>query len=169
MKKVLLFTGFGIIILGLLSFSNRVIAQGMVPVNNFTSRTTSKAIPGKSVIETISTSGRSQLTDLIMKAGLISHLSGKKSYTFFAPSEEALNQLHALSADKLHGLLLNHMVAGEFKLSDFNEGTRLKTMGGDYLTIIRKGNTILINGIAIATADEPASNGVIHTLTSYLH
>ena len=166
MKKVFLFAGISIF-LYLVLLSNQVSAQGFVPVNSFTS-STSKVVSGKSVVETISTSGRSQLTELIMKAGLISHLSGRKPYTFFAPAEETINQLNKLPAEKLHGLLLNHIVAGEFKLTELNEGTRLKTMGGNYLTIIRKGNVTLINGIAIVTADESASNGVIHTLNSYL-
>jgi len=167
MKSAFLQVGLSMLVLIVLAFTNVIQAQSLVPMNFMATK--AKTAERKSVLETISTSGRAELTELIMKAGLISELSGKTDYTFFAPSEEAIQKLSALPTEKLHGILMNHIVPGRITTNDFKEGTKLKTLGGDPVTIIRKGNTILVSGIPIANPDEKAGNGIIHTLSGSLY
>ncbi|KAA9339989.1 fasciclin domain-containing protein [Adhaeribacter soli] len=42
------------------------------------------------------------------------------------------------------------------------------TLGGKEVTVFRKGNQVLINGVKITQADNVARNGVMHTVNNWL-
>lgn len=125
--------------------------------------------PNTTVTEIISLSSeRPILRELIIQSGILSTLAGNKSYTFFAPTEEALKELQYESADKLQTIMQHHIVSGRYTLSNLKDGAVLTTLAGDSLTVIRKFKAASINSIHINSSQEASSNVVMHTISDTL-
>ena len=108
------------------------------------------------------------LSEAIKKAGLLPLLSNTGPYTFFAPSDAALQQLSQKSAEATREILLGHIVEGNYALADLHDGKTLTTMSKQTLKIFRKKDKVLINGRRILAPDQPARNGVMHTVDNLL-
>ncbi|RYZ47874.1 MAG: fasciclin domain-containing protein, partial [Sphingobacteriales bacterium] len=87
---------------------------------------------------------------------------------FFAPSASALQQLSQKSAEATREILLGHIVEGRFTEADLHDGKTLTTLSKQTLKVIRKKDRLLINGRRIVTSDQPASNGIMHTVSDLL-
>lgn len=116
------------------------------------------------------------LAGLLVEAGLVDALRDPGPFTVFAPVDEAFlalpaATLDAVFADKdlLTAVLTYHVVAGEaLSVSDLESGTTLTTLQGSTLTITKEGDKTFVNGVEIAVADVPATNGVIHVIGGVL-
>ncbi|AMM50906.1 hypothetical protein TH61_06475 [Rufibacter sp. DG15C] len=124
--------------------------------------------PLPTLAEGIVSSNQTVLLDLVTKAGLMPILSNAGAYTFFAPSEEGLEQLKTKTPDELKTILSQHIVLGMITTKDMHDGARLKTLGGGSLRILKKKSDILIDGVRITSADQPFSNGVWHQIKGAL-
>lgn len=144
-----------------------VFAQQGTPSNLISSAYTSR--PSKNLADIIAlASNRPVLTELVMQAGVLSTLSTQSAYTFFAPTEEALKEIEYENSEKLRIIMLHHIVPGKYKLTDLKDGAKLQTLAGETITIFRKKEEILINGIPIIRGNENAKNGVMHTIGDVL-
>ncbi|MFA0961582.1 fasciclin domain-containing protein [Roseivirga sp. BDSF3-8] len=101
-------------------------------------------------------------------------LRGTESYTVFAPDNEAFNtflngrSLNDIPENVLKNVLLNHVVAGQLRAGDLENGT-LTTLGGSDITVARQGDSFLLNGnVRILAADIEASNGIIHVVNAVM-
>ncbi|QMU31091.1 fasciclin domain-containing protein [Adhaeribacter radiodurans] len=115
-------------------------------------------------------SERPILLELTFQSGVLTPLSENNLYTFFAPTEEALQELQYENAQKLRAILLHHIVPGRYKLADLKDGIKLLTLAGDSLTIFRKKREVLVDSIPVVSRDnEIAKNGIIYTISDILH
>lgn len=122
---------------------------------------------GKLILENIC-DNRPVLKETLVQAGMAPVLTGAGPYTFFAPSDEALNQMKSADPGKLKDLLMNHLIAGRYLKDDFKDGSKMMTMGGKEVTVFRKGGNVLINGVKITQPDAVAKNGVMHMVSTWL-
>ena len=101
--------------------------------------------------------------------------------TVLAPTNDAFDKipikdLEALLKDKpaLTAVLLRHVIAGKIVSADIPDGTsKVATVGGETLTIVKAGGVVTITTVAGTTAtviqvDILASNGVAHAIDTVL-
>ena len=122
---------------------------------------------GKMLMEQICHS-RPLLKETLMQAGLSGVLMDAGPYTFFAPSDAALEKYKNTDPGKLKAILMSHVVPGRLLQEDFKDGSKLTTLSGKEITVFRKGNQLLINGVRLTSGDEMAQNGVMHQVENWL-
>jgi uncharacterized surface protein with fasciclin (FAS1) repeats len=135
------------------------------------------AVPGTITAQVSSGSNFTLLESAVIKAGLATTLDGTDNYTVFAPTDDAFNSsgltsgvISSLSEDSLKNILLYHTLASKILAADLPSGPNAKviTASGDSLFVTKNSNGVYVNGISVAMADLPASNGVIHTVSKVL-
>ena len=139
--------------------------------------TAAMAEPGTIVEVAQGNADFSTLVAAIVAADLAETLSGEGPFTVFAPTNEAFDALPAgeldrllepANKDELANILTYHVVEGEVMSSDLTDGQKAKTLEGGTLTVTINGKTVKINDATVATADVPASNGVVHVIDQVL-
>ena len=113
------------------------------------------------------------LAGLLVDAGLVQALRADGPFTVFAPTDDAFATVPAATLDAvmndndlLTAVLTYHVVAGAFSMADAKDGDVLTTLQGQTLTITKDGDKTFVNGIEIAAADVPATNGTINVLAA---
>lgn len=113
---------------------------------------------------------------------LADQAGSKGPYTVFAPTNDAFNKLPAGSVDelwqpankqKLIRILTAHVVKGNIKADQLQDGQKLKTVSGATLTVGKQGDIITLtdaqgNTANILMADVEATNGTIHSIDTVL-
>jgi uncharacterized surface protein with fasciclin (FAS1) repeats len=121
------------------------------------------------------TSEFSTLSAAVTKAGLATTLSGTGPFTVFAPNNDAFaavgitaSALASLSSGDVSKILLYHTIPAKIVSTDVPAGPNAKvvTASGDSVFVTRNASGVFINGIKVAQADIPVSNGVVHKLTT---
>ena len=133
----------------------------------FSAFTFQKDIAGKMLMEQICET-RPALKETLMQAGLSPLLMNNGPYTFFAPSDAALAKYKNTDPGKLKDVLMNHVVAGRMLQEDFKDGSKITTLGGKEISVIRKGDQLLINGARVLNTEQAAKNGVMHQVENWL-
>jgi len=117
------------------------------------------------------------LVAAVTAGDLVSTLQGPGPFTVFGPNNDAFAALPAGTVETLvkpenkaalQNILKYHVVAGKFAASDLKDGQLLKTVQGGQLKITKVNGSVLVNGIAIETADVFQSNGVAHVIKGVL-
>jgi uncharacterized surface protein with fasciclin (FAS1) repeats len=109
------------------------------------------------------------LIQLINEAGLMPVLSGKGPYTFFAPSDAAIQGWSVTDPEQKRQKLLSHVVQGRYTLADLYDGAKLTAMNGETLSILRKKGKVLVNGVPVTSGDISSSNGITHSVSGMLN
>ena len=136
---------------------------------------TTHAAATKNIVDTAIAAGNfTTLVAGIKAAGLTDMLTGKESFTIFAPTDEAfkklpLGALDALLKDtaKLKAVLSYHLVAGRVLAQDFKSGEVMTVQGTPLSTVVSATDT-RVNGAQIRQRDINASNGVIHVIDAVI-
>jgi transforming growth factor-beta-induced protein len=121
------------------------------------------------------------LVSALVKADLASTLNQPGTFTVFAPTNAAFQQLFAdlkvsgindLSAETLKPILLYHVLGTSKKSNEIMEGyySTLSPAQGSYVSmLVQKSAGVKLNNSAmVTTADLDASNGVIHVIDKVL-
>lgn len=146
--------------------------------------------PSKNIVENaVNSKDHTTLVAAVKAADLVATLQSDGPFTVFAPVNDAFNKLPAGTVDNLlkpenkntlTAVLTYHVVAGRLDSKELMQQIKagggkamLKTVQGESLTIMMKGNNIMImdakGGTAkISTKDVYQSNGVIHVINSVL-
>ncbi|TXK48031.1 fasciclin domain-containing protein [Pontibacter qinzhouensis] len=114
----------------------------------------------------------------LKKTDLTQSLLGTGPYTVFAPNDAAFKNLKADTSlaqllapenrQQLKQLLSNHMVTGKLSINELQDGTTLKTTGGQQLNVTKRNGKVFINDAVLEATDEGSSNGVVHVLSKVL-
>ncbi|MBF4470716.1 fasciclin domain-containing protein [Flavobacterium sp. HJJ] len=115
-----------------------------------------------------STAEVSQFGKLLTQTGYDKVLAASKTYTVFAPTNEALAKVDAAilnDAESLKKFVANHIALTSF--SSVRKNTEDKILMLDDKYLIFKGSTA-IGDAAIVTADHYAANGVFHIINKAL-
>ncbi len=117
------------------------------------------------------------LVAAVKAAGLVETLQGAGPFTVFAPTDEAFAKLpagtvEALLADKekLAAILTYHVVPGKVMAADIVNagGAKPATVNGATVNVTVRDGQVYVNDAKVATADVPASNGVIHVIDAVI-
>jgi len=115
------------------------------------------------------------LVAAVIQAELLETLQGEGPYTVFAPTDQAFADagidLAALDTAagkaQLSEILLSHVVAGVVPAANVSNCMTAQTASGHALSFT-VGETVMVNGATVTTADVMASNGVIHVIDTVL-
>jgi len=135
-------------------------------------------MPSQTIVQNIT--ANTQLTTLasvLRKAALIDKLNATGPHTVFAPTDEAFealpekaleNLMEPKNKEQLAALLNNHIVAGQLKADQLQDGSTLTTLGGTQLKVTRQGDQLMVNGAEVVEADAMSQNGVIHVINKVM-
>ena len=119
----------------------------------------------------------STLVEAVTAAGLVETLSEPGPYTVFAPTNAAFEALppgtledllKPANKQQLTEILTYHVAEGEVLSSDLEDGQKIPTLQGEDLEITVDGDSVLVNGVAVETADVQTGNGVVHIIGEVL-
>ncbi|WKN41956.1 fasciclin domain-containing protein [Tunicatimonas pelagia] len=117
------------------------------------------------------------LENVLRSTGLDSVLSLEGPYTLFAPSDKAFEAMvpvgqnnlpDDMDQEELKAILMNHVVAGEYRATDLINEESLSTLGGGELKITKVENEITIDSANVVFNDRMADNGVVHIIDRVL-
>lgn len=122
------------------------------------------------------------LMKAVSAAGLDEQARGAAKYTVFAPTNAAFDKLPAGTLDgllkpesksQLALLVAYHVVPGSYLAANLKNGQTLTTAQGETLTIMRRGNTIMIkdakgNTATVVNTDIVAENGIVQSIDAVL-
>ncbi len=115
------------------------------------------------------------LVEAVVKADLVTTLSGTGPFTIFAPTDAAFEDLFTnlqvsgivdLTKEQLIPILLYHVVSGNVRSSDLSSGY-VSTLNGDILVDIGASVT-LNNDVNVIAIDLQGKNGVVHVIDKVL-
>jgi transforming growth factor-beta-induced protein len=131
----------------------------------------------KSIVDTAVADGRfTTLITALQAAKLDDTLKGNRSYTVFAPTDDAFKNLPPgtlLSLLKepqgqLKQILLYHVVEGRLTADDVVKLTSVKTLQGSNVNITVTNGIIKINDATVIKTDIQTSNGAIYSIDKVL-
>ena len=133
-----------------------------------------KVILPQTVVDiAVNNSTFSILVDALIRADLVTTLSGKGPFTVFAPTDDAFKELFKtlkvsgiadLSKEALTPILLAHVVSGNVTLSQLSNSD-VQTLNTAKKIKINVTNGVTIDGnIKVTLADVQGSNGVVHVI-----
>ena len=129
--------------------------------------------------------GSSEHTTLVAAvkaAGLMETLKSAGPFTVFAPTNAAFDKLPAGTVNSLltpemkptlTKILTYHVVPGRLMAADLKDGQVLTTVEGETLTVMKKGNSVMLKdakgGMSTVTiANVVSSNGITHVVDTVL-
>ncbi len=110
-------------------------------------------------------------------ADLVGALKGDGPFTVFAPTDDAFAKLPAGTVemllkpenkDKLIAVLTYHVVPGKVAAKDVVKLKGAKTLNGQRVDIMTKGDQVKVDGAVVKAADIECSNGIIHVIDSVI-
>ena len=115
------------------------------------------------------------LVAAVVQADLLTTLQGEGPFTVFAPTDQAFADagidLAALDTPDgvatLSDILLAHVVAASVPAADVSDCMTAQTANGHSLAFT-VGDTVMVNGATVTTADVMTSNGIIHVIDKVL-
>jgi uncharacterized surface protein with fasciclin (FAS1) repeats len=132
----------------------------------------------KDIVDTAVAAGSFKtLVAAVGAAGLVDTLKGPGPFTVFAPTDEAFAKLPKATFDdllkpenkaKLTAILTYHVVAGRVMAADVVKLKSAKTVNGQKVKIVVKGDKVMVNGANVVKTDISASNGVIHVIDTVI-
>jgi hypothetical protein len=133
---------------------------------------------GKNIVDlAIATPDLSTLVTALKAGKLVDTLSGTGPFTVFAPTNEAFAKLPAATLahlldpkniKELDDVLTYHVIGGAAIYSkDLKPFQKVKTVEGNDLKIVSAGR-VIVNNATVTSADNAASNGVVHIIDSVL-
>lgn len=119
----------------------------------------------------------STLVTAVTEAGLVETLSGPGPFTVFAPTNAAFEALPAGTLDtlladptgQLAQILKQHVMSGavDSEAAIAAAGGTVETLGGP-VTVELEGDSLVVGGATVVTADVQASNGVVHVIDAVI-
>lgn len=122
------------------------------------------------------------LVAAVKAAGLVETLKSAGPFTVFAPTNAAFDKLPAGTVNSLvtpemkptlTKILTYHVVPGRVMAADLKDGQTLTTVQGETLTVMKKGNSVMLKdakgGMSTVTiANVVSSNGITHVVDTVL-
>ncbi len=105
----------------------------------------------------------STFVDLLESTGYDEVISSSKTFTVWAPDNDALASLPSEivnNEEKLRAFVGNHISYQEYYTESGTPGLRVKMLNGKYLGW----NGSSLEGVSVETSDKLAKNGVLHTI-----
>ena len=139
--------------------------------------------PDKDIVDNAAGSAdHTTLVAAVKAAGLVETLKSAGPFTVFAPTNAAFDKLPAGTVSSLvtpemkptlTKILTYHVVPGRLMAADLKDGQVLTTVEGETLTVMKKGNSVMLKdakgGMSTVTiANVVSSNGITHVVDTVL-
>lgn len=139
--------------------------------------------PNKDIVDNaVGSSDHTTLVAAVKAGGLVETLKGTGPFTVFAPTNAAFDKLPAGTVNtlvmpenktKLATILTYHVVPGRLMAADLKDGQTLTTVEGEMLTVMKKGDMVMLKdtkgGMSnITIPNVVSSNGVTHVVDTVL-
>ncbi|MEI7524756.1 MAG: fasciclin domain-containing protein [Mariniphaga sp.] len=157
-----------------LNNSSKVIATDVVATNGIIHVIDKVLLPPSVVDLALQNSMFSTLVSALVKADLVTALSGSGPFTVFAPTNDAFTALFstlkisgvdALTKEQLIPILLAHVVSGNVQSGSLSSGAVQTLNSGKSLNVMVSGGAVTIDGsVHVVKADVQGSNGVVHVI-----
>lgn len=128
----------------------------------------------KDIVDTAVGAGQfNTLVAALKAANLVDALRGAGPFTVFAPSDEAFAKLpkgtlesllKPENADQLRGILLYHVVPGNYVARDVTRSNTAATLNGQRLAFKVGGGSVMVDSAKVVKANIECANGVIHVI-----
>ena len=139
--------------------------------------------PNKDIVDNaVGSTDHTTLVAAVKAGGLVETLKSAGPFTVFAPTNAAFDKLPTgtvntlvmpANKQKLTTILTYHVVPGRLMAADLTDGQKLTTVQGEVLTVMKKGNSVMLKdakgGMATVTIPNVvSSNGVTHVVDTVL-
>ena len=139
--------------------------------------------PDKDIVDNaVGSADHTTLVAAVKAAGLVETLKSAGPFTVFAPTNAAFDKLPAGTVSSLvkpemkptlTKILTYHVVPGRLMAADLKDGQTLTTVQGETLTVMKKGNSVMLKdakgGMSTVTiANVVSSNGITHVVDTVL-
>ena len=139
--------------------------------------------PDKDIVDNaVGSTDHTTLVAAVKAAGLVETLKSAGPFTVFAPTNGAFDKLPAGTVNSLvtpemkptlTKILTYHVVPGRLMASDLKDGQTLTTVQGETLTVMKKGNSVMLKdakgGMSTVTIPNVvSSNGITHVIDTVL-
>ena len=139
--------------------------------------------PDKDIVDNaVGSSEHTTLVAAVKAAGLVETLKSAGPFTVFAPTNAAFDKLPAGTVNSLvtpemkptlTKILTYHVVPGRLMAADLKDGQVLTTVQGETLTVMKKGNSVMLKdakgGMSTVTIPNVvSSNGITHVVDTVL-
>ncbi|GAA4381517.1 fasciclin domain-containing protein [Hymenobacter koreensis] len=139
--------------------------------------------PDKDIVtNAIASNDHTTLVAAVKAADLVATLQGPGPFTVFAPTNAAFNKLPAGTVETLvkpenkatlTKILTYHVVPGRVLAMELKDGQTLTTVQGETLTVVKKGNSVMLRDAKGGTStvtipNVVSSNGVTHVIDTVL-
>ncbi len=117
------------------------------------------------------------LVTAVKAAELVDVLKGKGPFTVFAPTDEAFAKLPKGTVemllmpenkDKLIQILTYHVVAGRVDAGQVVKLNSATSVAGPAISIVTKGNSVMVDNANVVKTDISCSNGLIHVIDAVI-
>jgi uncharacterized surface protein with fasciclin (FAS1) repeats len=118
------------------------------------------------------------LVAAVQAAGLVDTLKSDGPFTVFAPTDEAFAKLPAGTVesllepenkDQLVAVLTYHVLPGKVMAADIaGKEMEADTVQGSTVEINATGDSVMVDGAKVVTADIDTTNGVIHVIDTVI-
>ncbi|XP_067135052.1 transforming growth factor-beta-induced protein ig-h3-like [Centruroides vittatus] len=129
---------------------------------------------GSAIVEINRCPSFSKFSRAVNMTNLYTLLDAKGPYTVFTPTDDAVAKLpsdfiiHLLNnITALKEVILYHIIPQVWYSPGFQDGLKLKTLQGSYVTL-KLQNVIRINNATVTLPDATVSNGVVHSIDTVL-
>jgi len=116
-----------------------------------------------------------QLTALLDESGLLAQLEQSFRFTFFAPSDRALERLDAVTLEMIRrdrGMLdlivRHHLTVGASPLAALRRLDAMTTLEGTRLGVRVEGDTVRVGGVRLTGDGVTTGNGVLYVIDRVL-
>ena len=136
---------------------------------------TESIVGANTVVDVVQGVGYDTFSTLVDAAGMADELSGTGPFTVFVPTDDAFAALDPAvltalqdpaNVEVLRSILRFHVVEGNWYSNVIVDGEQA-TLEGSMVEISTVGG-VTVSGANVATADIPASNGVVHAIDAVL-
>ncbi|MBT8462416.1 MAG: fasciclin domain-containing protein [Gemmatimonadetes bacterium] len=160
-------------------FSKKIMLFGAaIALAATSSAASAQDMDEKNIVEVAAEAGTfNTLIAAAKAADLAGALTAEGPLTVFAPTDEAFAKLpegtvemllQPENKDKLHAVLLYHVVEGKVMSGQVVEMTSATTLQGDAVDISVKMGKVYVDDAQVIAADVEASNGVIHVIDAVI-
>lgn len=146
------------------------LANTPAPTATTASTQTDAAQPNDMLAVIARANGLEGFGTLLQTAGLSEELQGKGPMTLFVFPNTAWEELPAAvtnNPDLVRQILLNHVVAGHFLMSEMVAADKVASLG-DELTVLAGQEGATVQGANVLDADYEATDGVLHLLDTVI-
>jgi uncharacterized surface protein with fasciclin (FAS1) repeats len=135
-------------------------------------------LPFETVVDVAIENNFTSLTAAVVEARLLPALTDPfGTYTVFAPTNEAFDNLATALGTDINGLLANpnlanillyHVIGDEGFSADLFDGQYIETLEGSAVVVSTIGNDVFINESQVVLVDLDVDNGVVHVIDEVL-